>query len=374
MRLAIVAAAFAIVALSFALQTTPIFNGWQGSCFQYNTTYLSCEDGTPVTIAFAASAPYGPMFGNFTITALNIMGYSEPYNIYRYPCQVGSSSTASCFITLYPTPLFSGNGTNNVSIKLKLESNIYPGVIYYRSMNITIHHYLGNQSSYAMKYYNSTMQRYEQIRNAYVYLCSTYDLCNVSIAQGIDTAQRFIANATSNMANFSTAPALYNISKANATLSGISYFGTFINRSNDIINGLNRIKNLDNSANSIYYGNASALETCKYPNGTTYAELIKNEINVTTNNSVDTVAGINSTILYLESIIKNENASIKACTSGQTKHSTGIISSLQAYTRSSEFKYTIIGITIAGLAAIFIAFKANEMKEIRKIREELGER
>ena len=179
------------------------------------------------------------MFSPFTVSQVDYANVSEPLNSFGNQCTVASQSTTACSVTLTPIPLSMGNGTVQKSIKLKLISMPYPQLVFNRTVNVTIYHYLTPNESFYLGIYDSVHSRYLGQNLTYNYFCSAYGICNSGVSYGISVTGAYIQLATDNINHGSISQAIYNVTSANRTLNGgVLQYNLFVNTSNKIVNNV----------------------------------------------------------------------------------------------------------------------------------------
>ncbi|MGB9732302.1 MAG: hypothetical protein ACP5P2_01470 [Candidatus Micrarchaeia archaeon] len=350
---------FAIVPSIFGFSISSLIS--PGSCQQVNSSYIICPDGVPIKISFAISAPYTPPYlGNFTVYPIQYWNVSEVMNAYETgKCVVGWSSTSVCILYLSPISPFLWNGVVKRSIPLQLVSNIYPQVVYNRSLNITIEHYITGDEATLLVYYNKTYARLASIKSSYSYFCDIYNICSPSLWYNISLASNAL-NAAIVQLNSSRLYASYlNITSANSTINSLyPSFQIFLNNSNNIVNNIIKARYLLANITSNYYMNKERLENCTFPNGTNYAAYLNNSINILS--KYPSLNTLNSSLSYLsliERLKENETRLINLC------HRPSFSISLS---KEASFKYMLY--LFSGIAIILAAYAMLRLKEAREVK------
>ncbi len=359
-----------------AVNVNPILSGYVGACTQLNASHLSCQDGHSTTVGFLVSAPYDPMLGNFTVSQNDLNNFSQPFDMYGNQCSVESSSTNTCFVTMNPISILSGNGTEVRGIHLRLTSSEYPQIFYYQTINFTIKHYTNNSEQTALLNYEYAYKNYSIMYSKYNYFCSIYGLCNTTLSTELSTAGHYINNATKSLNDAQTSNAMYYTSLAAYSIRNTApVFNLFINTSNNIVNKIIYAQQMAYAMKSYYYENLDILNTCTMPSGDTYADYLNKTVSLATLNQSPLASEASTSYLdSLNSSLKTETITINNC-----KRMEHTVISLQNVTSQKENNKTakpsfidILVVLVAALSALYVVLKINGIREIKKIREGQG--
>ncbi|MGC8587083.1 MAG: hypothetical protein ACP5K9_02215 [Candidatus Micrarchaeia archaeon] len=294
---------------------SPLFSGITQKCVQLNESYISCPDGANITLTFSASAPYAPYYGNFTVYPTDFANESMPTNIYGRICSVPSSSTVTCFMTIKPISLFSGNGTASRKITLLLVSENYPQVRFEQYFNITIEHYQSPFGYTILSIYRGVNSTYVNMSSVYNYFCSTYEVCNSSLGSSLYYAGSEISKASASISNSSLQQAYAELMLANTTLTNSeAEYSSFVSMSNKISNNIIKAKYLIANATDIYLANAGKLSNCTFLNGTSYANYINSSIkSISSYSMLNTLQSSSAYLNASSKLLNNETSLVRVC-------------------------------------------------------------
>ncbi len=339
-------------------------------CSQVNSSYIACYDGVPIGISFSIGAPYSSVFGPFTVTQVDYANVSEPLDVFGSQCTVQSGQTVSCFATLKAIPLSAGNGTVRRTIRLQLKSQPYPQLVFNKSINMTIYHYLTHNESVFLDVFNSASSRYAQYNATYNYLCNGFGLCSSSVAYGLSVSGAYLALASANIDAGLTAQAVYNASIANRTLAGVGgLYAAYLNDSNRVMNSVIRSRYVLERARNAYQHYESSLFNCSI-GSTTYGKNILTQISEAESYPMQTtVNGSGRYSQLIANISSYTDNAIGHCGTNLGKLPGSI--SLGSFSKNALY---IIAAIAAAIAALFLILRFRSSKEVEKIRQEIEEK
>lgn len=362
--------AFLALAASAVVAVYPLSPS--NTCSQVNSTFIACYDGYSIPVSFSITAPYSASFSPFLVSQADAYNVSLPLDAFGNQCSISSGSTISCFVTLSPIPLSAGNGTIRKDIGLRLVSQPYPQLVFNRSINITIYHFLSRNESILESNYNFVSSRYKEDNATYVYFCQGYGICSTNVAYGMEVTGDYLALARENINHSSMEQAIYNVSVANRSLTGVgSQFAFFVNNSNEIFNNVIKARYILANLSNSYLPYRPALDNCT-TGSTTYGKNIASQISGAEAYPMQTT--LNSSERYLQLA-----QSISAYTDNAIAHCVSAKQSAPTTTKSAggankDTIYIILIIIVLIIIAIFGILRIRAEAEVRKIREEEDER
>lgn len=367
MQMLVGIAVFAVLSVSASAAYVQIQQPSPNTCMQANSTFIACMDGAPIKLAFSITAPVAPSFGSFDVTQVDYANVTEPLDIFGNQCVVGSGATATCFVTLNPIPLSMGNGTLTKTIWFQLRSIPYPQLVFNRSVNITIYHYLSHNESIFLQSYNSAYNAYARENSTYAYFCSAYGICSAGIAYGISVEGAYLSLALDNANSGMIQQALYNVSVANRTLvGGLAQYASFVNASNRIVNNVIRTNSLLANISSSYPSYKAMLNNCTTGN-TTYLKNIETQVSNAESYPMQTT--LNGSIKYLQ--ITNN---ISAYVSQAIAHCSGRKSILSPFGNLFQRNtYLVILGFVVAIMVIYAILRYRSHMEVKRIRESVTE-
>ncbi|MCL5427621.1 MAG: hypothetical protein M1321_00345 [Candidatus Marsarchaeota archaeon] len=374
MKIALAVAFMALMGTAYAyVYIAPIYTGAAGrGCVQPNATYISCPDGSNITVAVTVSAPDTPLLGNYTVWQVGNRSRSLAAltGTNGQGCEIGYGQSAICFISIAPFSAFSGNETSVENITLRLIPSRYPQSAYTQNISITVQHTLSANGLSAVSAYQSAYSQYSLRSNAYAYACSGYALCNSTIQGSIASIGGALSGAYNSILVGDYQNSMFNVSLAAAELkdsnSSFNAFESTISAVvKDVIAGRSYIAN----AADAYVNNTAALNNCSSSNHTTAGEYLAGKISEAESEPQPISAdGAKSYEEYASGLSDNVSRIVSSCVkSGTFAASAGFSLNLGNLVLGSAAEYIIIAIVIV-IAMLYIRSALVTRSEIRRIR------
>lgn len=367
-----------LIGLAYAqVYVAPIYTGTinQG-CTQPNSTYISCPDGTNITIGITVSAPDNPILGNYTVWQIGNENLQAALNSFGNECMVGYGQTATCFIRMPAFLAFSGNGTGNYSIELKIIPSGYPQDSYTENISMTINHYLKGPDAAVIAAYQSAYSEYTVKNNAYGYACTDFFICNSSINNDLVFVNRTLSGARQSIdsGNFNNSElnisfASTELDNSNATFTSFSSYAEVVVK--DVVSSKADISN----AIDTFLNNTVVLENCTSSNKTNAVEYLSGKLDTAKSMLQPiTTSGAQTYSQFAQGLSSNVSSVVNSCKkSGTFSTSTGFSLSLSGlnFNIGPTAEYIIIAVVII-IIVMYLRSMFMTRSEMRKIREEHG--
>ncbi len=374
MKIALAVAFMALMGTAYAyVYVAPIYTGIVGrNCVQPNVTYISCPDGSNISVAITVSAPYTPLLGNYTVWQVQDKGLRAVSGAYGGECAVGYGKSATCFVSVPAFSAFSGNGTVNESIALRIMPSDYPQEAYSENVSVVVNHYINGTGYSAVEAYQSAYSQYSIRSNAYSYACYQFGLCNSSIEEDIAFVNRTLSDARQSILKGAYGGSLLNISFAatelgnsNATFSAFETHATPIVQ--DVISGRTSIS----GAAASFVNNTEALRNCSSSNNTAAMEYLAGRVSAAESFPQPiTQIEAQQYKAYADGLSANVSRIVASCSkSGTFSASAGFSLSMPGLGIGSAAEYIIIAIAIIVLA-LYVRSVLATRSEMRRIRGE----
>ncbi|MEM3416311.1 MAG: hypothetical protein QW719_03170 [Candidatus Micrarchaeaceae archaeon] len=361
--LVVLASYISIAGYASAFVSNPLFSGSLYACKQLNASYIICPDGANITVSFSISAPYAPYYGNFSVYPLQYANESLPLNIFGGQCVVQSQSTKTCTIKLAPFSVFTGNATNSRTVSLLLVSSIYPQVRYQQNFSVMVMHYLTSSEEMLLGFFNATYANFTRIANSYSYFCSSYQICNASLASDIAAIGSEISNASSAMNASNLGLAYSSIAAASNATSEISPIArAFINSSNAIVNYIMKGRASLANATSLFAENKQVLQNCS---PAYVAKFNATLAGLSAYTDLGTLAGAAYFANSTQSALANETAVLAKCRSKPLPQVGAIL--------KPNIYITLAFVAIIIVLAAYVYFRLRGSFEVRSMRSEQEE-
>ncbi len=374
MKFTLIALALMLFGIAFAsVYVMPVYVGsGTGACTQTNATYVSCADGSNVTVGVSITAPEAPLLGSFTVWEVGNRSLIPISDMYGRECVVESGNSTTCIIGIPAFSVFSGNGTGIENIRLKFIPANYPQTAYYENTSITVRHYLNGTGRQALQAYQGAYSQFSLRENAYGNACGGYSVCNSTVQQSIAFVNRTLLYARTNMLNMDFGNALLNISFADTELKDSNAtFYAFAAYSDTVVqNVISGSANITDAA-ALYANNTAVLESCVSSNSSkTPADYyVSGEIDAAKGLPYpDTLPAAQKYSAYASGLFRNTSSIIESCKTGKTFSVVpGFSINLPGINLGSDTEYIIIAVIIIGIV-LYVRSALATRAEMRRIR------